>query len=194
MRWRRVLVAASLLALAGANVGWAVLASAYARLADTVLAADRHPGVVVVERHRDSVPAALPALASPPQPRAVRALAPLDWGRFGVMRLSSSAFVVDRALVDELLEDSKDLRSIVRVVPATANGRSVGMRLFGVGPDTLAGALGFENGDCLVSINGLPMAAPDQVLQAYAVLRTASVLDVRLRRRGKEMETRYYVE
>jgi len=63
----------------------------------------------------------------------------------------------------------------------------VGIRLFGVRPDTLLGALGLENGDRLQSINGFDMASPEKVLEAYARLRTADHLIVQVNRRGQNV-------
>ena len=69
-----------------------------------------------------------------------------------------------------------------RIVPEKENGKVVGIRLFGVKPDTLLGTLGMENGDRLEKINGFDMASPEKALEAYARLRTADHLTVSVNR------------
>ena len=203
VRWGSVLVAAGALGLAAGNVAWATLACSYERLAHTVIAAAQHPSVVVMPRQRVSgPPAAIPAAFRPPPPPAPpappppppRAFPPADLARFGVVKLSRSAYVVDRAVVDDLLEEQSEFGSPIRVVPVLVDGRPAGIGLHGIDPDSLAGVLGLQNGDCLLAMNGVPMTSPEQVLRAYAVLRAAHVLDVRLRRHGKPLEMRYYIE
>jgi len=70
----------------------------------------------------------------------------------------------------------------------------VGIRMFGVRPDTLLGTLGFQNGDRLESINGFNMASPEKALEAYARLRTASALNVKLSRRGQPVAIDYHIK
>jgi general secretion pathway protein C len=73
-----------------------------------------------------------------------------------------------------------------RIVPEKgADGKTVGIRLFGVRPNTLLGTLGLQNGDRLETINGFEMASPEKALEAYARLRTANKLAIKITRRGQ---------
>lgn len=83
------------------------------------------------------------------------------------------------------------LRSRVRVVPEQKNGQIIGIRLFGIGSDSLLAMLGLKNGDRLESINGFLLGSPDQALTAYARLRSANHLDVKLNRGGRPMMLGY---
>jgi general secretion pathway protein C len=58
----------------------------------------------------------------------------------------------------------------------------------------LLGTLGMENGDRLESINGFDMASPEKALEAYARLRTASNLNVKVNRRGKPVSIDYNIK
>jgi general secretion pathway protein C len=78
------------------------------------------------------------------------------------------------------------LRSL-RVVPEQKDGR-LGLRLFGIRPTSLLSTLGLKNGDRLESINGLNIASPEKALEAYARLRTAQHLRLRLERAGRPLE------
>jgi general secretion pathway protein C len=101
-----------------------------------------------------------------------------------IQRVSASEFNVDRQVVDKILENQAELMRSARIVPEQENGKVVGIRLFGIRPDTLLGTLGLENGDRLQTINGFDMASPEKALEAYARLRTADHLTVQVNRRG----------
>ncbi len=102
-----------------------------------------------------------------------------------IQRVSATEFNVDRSVVDKILENQAELMRSARIVPEQENGKVVGIRLFGIRPDTLLGTLGMENGDRLESINGFNMASPEKALEAYARLRTANHLTVAMNRKGK---------
>jgi len=76
----------------------------------------------------------------------------------------------------------------LRVVPEKKDGEIVGVRLFGIRPSSVLGALGLRNGDRLESINGFELTTPAKALEAYARLRTAERLHVRLDRSGRTLE------
>jgi general secretion pathway protein C len=79
------------------------------------------------------------------------------------------------------------LRSL-RVVPEQNASKLVGLRLFGIRPSSLLGTVGLRNGDRLESINGFSVASPEKALEAYARLRTAGRLHLRLERAGRPLE------
>jgi general secretion pathway protein C len=104
----------------------------------------------------------------------------------GIQKIGPNEYNIDRGVVDKILENQAELMRQARIVPETENGKVVGIRLYGVRPDTLLGVLGMENGDRLEKINGFDMASPEKALEAYARLRTADKLTVQLNRRGAE--------
>jgi len=79
------------------------------------------------------------------------------------------------------------LRSL-RVVPEQQDGKLVGLRLFGIRPGSLLSMLGLQNGDRLESINGFDITNPEKALEAYARLRTATRLSVRVVRLGRPLQ------
>jgi general secretion pathway protein C len=112
----------------------------------------------------------------------------------GIQKLSETEFKVDRGVVDKILENQAELMRQARIVPEQENGKVVGIRLFGVRPDTLLGTLGMENGDRLEKINGFDMTSPESALEAYARLRTADKLTVSINRRGQAMNVDYNIK
>jgi general secretion pathway protein C len=98
--------------------------------------------------------------------------------------VSDTEFHIDRSVVDNILENQAQLMRTARIVPEQKDGKVVGIRLFGIRPETLLGKLGLQNGDRLEAINGFEMASPEKALEAYARLRTADSLAVKVTRRG----------
>ncbi len=145
-----------------------------------------------------SAPSAAPAAAAaappPPAPAAGGASAISAEIKNGIQKLSDTEFKVDRGVVDKILENQAELMRQARIVPEQENGKVVGIRLFGVRPDTLLGTLGMENGDRLEKINGFDMTSPESALEAYARLRTADHLTVSLNRRGQPTNVDYNIK
>jgi general secretion pathway protein C len=140
-----------------------------------------------------SAEAAAPAAPEPPSGRRGPATVPPEIAS-KIHKISDTEFQVDRGVVDKILEDQAELMRSARIVPETKDGKVVGVRMFGIRPDTLLGTLGLQNGDRLESINGFNMASPEKALEAYARLRTASNLNVKVSRRGQPMSIDYRIK
>ena len=110
-----------------------------------------------------------------------------------IQKVSETEFNVDRAVIDNILENQATLMRSARIVPEQKDGKTVGIRLFGIRQDTLLGTLGMQNGDRLEKINGFDMASPEKALEAYARLRTATSLTVQVTRRGKPLTIEYKI-
>jgi general secretion pathway protein C len=138
-------------------------------------------------RTQPAVPAAAAApapTAAPEPPRNTGAPSlPADIAS-KIQKVSDTEFNIERSVVDKVLENQAELMKSARIVPEQKDGKVVGVRMFGIRPDTLLGALGLQNGDRLETLNGFNMASPEKALEAYARLRTASNLKVQVNRRG----------
>jgi general secretion pathway protein C len=111
-----------------------------------------------------------------------------------IQKVSETEFQVDRSVIDNILENQATLMRSARIVPEQKDGKTVGIRLFGIRQDTLLGTLGMQNGDRLEKINGFDMASPEKALEAYARLRTAESLNVQLTRRGQSLNIDYKIK
>jgi general secretion pathway protein C len=111
-----------------------------------------------------------------------------------IHKVSDNEFNVERAVIDNILENQADLMRSARIVPEKENDKVVGIRLFGIRADSLLGTLGIENGDRLSSINGFEMSDPQKALEAYSKLRTADHLTVAVNRRGKPMNIDFNIK
>jgi general secretion pathway protein C len=128
-----------------------------------------------------------------PTPRSGPGTVPADIAS-RIQKVSDTEFNVDRGVVDKILENQADLMRSARIVPENKDGKMVGIRLFGIRPDTLLGTLGLQNGDRLETINGFNMASPEKALEAYARLRTAQNLNVKVNRRGAPVSIDYRIK
>ena len=137
-----------------------------------------------------------PAAAPPPPPPAAAggASAVGDDIKKGIQKVGPTEFNIDRGVVDKILENQAELMRQARIVPEQENGKVVGIRLYGVRPDTLLGTLGMENGDRLEKINGFDMTSPEKALEAYARLRTSDHLTVSVNRRGAATNLDYNIK
>ena len=129
----------------------------------------------------------------PPPPSGGPSPVPADIAS-KIQRISDTEFNIDRSVVDKILENQAELMKSARIVPETKDGKVLGIRLFGIRPETLLGTLGLQNGDRLESINGFNMGSPEKALEAYARLRTASQLDVSVNRRGATVAITHHIK
>jgi general secretion pathway protein C len=132
--------------------------------------------------------------AAAPMPSAAPGTGVAEDIKKGIQRVGPNEFNVDRGVVDKILENQAELMRQARIVPEQENGKVVGIRLFGVRPDTLLGTLGMENGDRLQTINGFDMTSPEKALEAYARLRTADHLTIQINRKGTDQNLDYNIK
>ena len=97
-------------------------------------------------------------MAAGPPPAGAPGAVPQDIAS-KIQRVSANEFNVDRQVVDKILENQAELMKMARIVPEQENGKVVGIRLFGIRPDTILGTLGMENGDRRQQIKGFYMAS-----------------------------------
>lgn len=175
-----------------APVAWIPVAFAYTRLAmRMVVAIEDLDAATVQETKRSLAPAPPPALQpSAPQPPPGVPAVPVG---LGILKLSGSVFLVDRHVFDLAVESQADLMRMPRIVPDLEHGRVVGIRLFGVRPDSLLGLVGFENGDRLESINGFDVFTPDRVVEVYERLRTVDDVSIIVDRRQSKVRLQYHI-
>ena len=141
-----------------------------------------------------AAPTPAPSAAPPEPPKSTGApTLPSDIAS-KIQKISDTEYNIDRSVVDKILENQAELMRSARIVPEQKDGKVVGVRLFGIRPDTLLGTLGLQNGDRLETINGFNMASPEKALEAYARLRTASALNVKVNRRGTPVSVDYHIK
>lgn len=112
----------------------------------------------------------------------------------GIEKVNDTNYNLSRSMLNKVLDNAGRLIGIAAVAPLMEGGRSVGMRIYGIKPNTLLTKLGIQNGDVLESVNGQPLASPDSALGAYTTLRTADKFNLSVRRDGKSMMINYNLQ
>jgi len=111
----------------------------------------------------------------------------------GIESIDASHFRIERTLRDRLLENHLELMKTLRGGPDLVDGKVVGLRLMAAPLGSVPAALGLRAGDSLRSINGYSLASPEQMLEAFAKLRTAPFLEIQYVRAGQSLGMRLEV-
>jgi general secretion pathway protein C len=106
---------------------------------------------------------------------------------------NGNSCVVERALIDKLLQNTAMLATSARFVPSIKDGKPNGFKLYAIRPQSIFGRIGLQNGDTIKAINGSDMTTPDAALALYTKLRNASHLSVTVDRRGETVPLDYSI-
>jgi general secretion pathway protein C len=109
----------------------------------------------------------------------------------GIERVSDTNFNIQRTLLNKVLDSAGKLIGIAAIAPKMEGGKSIGMEIRGIRPDTLLTKLGIRNSDVLESVNGQPLSGPDDALDAYTTLRTSDKFTLSVQRDGKSVLITY---
>lgn len=111
----------------------------------------------------------------------------------GIHPLGEHRYEIERNTLERALGNLVRLAGWVKVAPEIRAGKPVGFRLSAVAAEGPFAKLGLRDGDLLVSVNGLAIATPENVLEAYGKLRTARRLTVGVVRAGRESAFEYVI-
>jgi hypothetical protein len=131
------------------------------------------------------IPVYLPAAERPPAPAAPAPprreakparpkQEPSDALKRGVRELGPGRYVVTREVLTQVLGNPAAFAKTAGVRPLIKDGRTVGMQLIRLRPDSPLRLLGLEKGDVLRHVNGNSLATPDGMLQALQMLRNGT--------------------
>ena len=111
----------------------------------------------------------------------------------GIRKLAERRYEIKRGTLEFALGHLGLLARSVRVMPDARDGKPFGFRLFAITADGPIARLGLRNDDVLVSINGLNIATPERVLDAYSKLKKAPHLVLGLIRERHEITQAYTI-
>lgn len=146
-------------------------------------------------------PATPPPVAKAPEPAAPPAEGEKKTGGVsedelnqGITMVSDTNYNVSRGLLDKVLSNQSELMRAARIIPFEENGRTVGVKVYGIRRSSLLGKLGIQNGDVLRTINGFDLSSPDSALEAYTKLREMDQFSIAMVRRGQARTMEYSVK
>jgi len=111
----------------------------------------------------------------------------------GVRRISDTEYDLARSSVELLLENQAELMRSARLVPRVSEGKTKGVRLFGIRASSPLAVLGLQNGDTLLAIQGHGLANPDEALAAYADMKKAKSIELKLERKDAILTITYHI-
>jgi hypothetical protein len=110
-----------------------------------------------------------------------------------VKRLADGVYEVDRSLVRELVTGAAKPTG-VRAIPVLDKvGGVTGLRMLGVRPGSVAGAIGLKSGDVLSAIDGEPIKTAQQLLDLYAKLDQTDKVELQGTRAGKPLAVQLHL-
>jgi len=111
-----------------------------------------------------------------------------------VVRDDDGLYHIPRALAEEVARDRSLVRSLVRrVTPYESDdGTPLGIQLHGVGG--LLSRVGVRDEDVLLSVNGIPLDAPQRGAAAARALRESPSITLVVYRNGRQVALRYALE
>ncbi|RMD86386.1 MAG: hypothetical protein D6808_03470 [Candidatus Dadabacteria bacterium] len=111
----------------------------------------------------------------------------------GIIEEEPGEFVIDEEELDKALDNLPLLLQQARAVPYFKNGRSVGLRLFAIRPNSFYSKIGLRNGDILKKINGKDLGDLSEALKLFEELKEERSFDVVIERNRVEKELHYEV-
>jgi general secretion pathway protein C len=108
-----------------------------------------------------------------------------------IQATGENEYLIDRAEVDNALENMSQLFTQIRAVPHFEGGQSTGFRLFAIRSGSLFDKIGLRNGDIIQKINGNPMNDPGKAMQLLEELRSESALSVEVIRNRQPQTLSY---
>lgn len=127
---------------------------------------------------------------TPPKPQARS-----GGSRFqdGIKEVSPGHFEVDRAMLDEQLNDLDNLIRQARVIPHYKRGKPAGFKIVGIRSSSIFRHLGLKTGDVLTSVGGEELTSINKALVLFEKLKSSDNLSLEFERRGKATTHEYAI-
>jgi len=152
------------------------------------------PGTMLASGPRGAV---TPRPVAPPRESPGEApSAPATQYADGVKQVGPWEYRIDRAMLNEQLQDLAKLGREARVIPNydKDSGTYKGFKLIGVRPNSLYRAIGIRSGDVIERINGEELSSPGKALELFTQLQTSSSITLDIMRRGQQHSISYKIE
>lgn len=120
--------------------------------------------------------------------------APLP-GAGEVKQVSANKFEINRK---DVLKYTTDMASVLQQAAMApkrnANGEIECFKFLSIQPGSIYTQLGFQNGDCIKSVNGELVDSPAKAMELYNALKTSNNIKLGVERDGKDSEFDYTVK
>jgi general secretion pathway protein C len=116
-------------------------------------------------------------------------------GPDAIRTVGKNAWRVDRRAVDEAMKNLNRFTGQIEVLPVNLrkDGQTDGFKVSSVRTPSVFSRIGLKNGDVLKYVNGMPLTGFDQVMQAYAKLRSAPAIQLSVLRGNRPVTLSYEI-
>ncbi|MBI9085335.1 MAG: hypothetical protein JEZ11_17200 [Desulfobacterales bacterium] len=101
---------------------------------------------------------------------------------------------ISKADIQPHLRNINSFMKQVRIRPFVENAKPSGLVLTGIGPESLLGRMGLQNGDILTRVNADAIVSTNDALKLYRGLKSSSAITLGVRRGGQPQEFNVQVE
>jgi len=111
--------------------------------------------------------------------------------RPGQARIQTTNTPMNRARLQQQLNNFPALLSQARVIPRMVDGKPGGFIISDIAPGSLYQQAGLQNGDIILSVNGEKITGAKQAMHMYETLKKAASIDLELMRAGQHRQIHY---
>lgn len=105
-----------------------------------------------------------------------------------------NSYVVDQAMIQNAVENPRQLMTEARLQPRYADGKQEGFIMMEIKKGGIYDHLGLRNGDVLLSINEFKLNDPETGLQAFTALRGAQSINLNVLRGDQPVTLNYQIK
>ena len=111
----------------------------------------------------------------------------------GIRQISEGQWVMDRAEIDNAVNNLPEVMTKARVVPNFVDGKSNGFRIFAIQEDSIYAKIGLQNGDILKRVNEIDVRDPQNFMQVFQQLKDETRITVDFVRNTEEKRFDYTI-
>lgn len=101
---------------------------------------------------------------------------------------------ISQDVLQNSMNDINELMTQVRVRPYFRRGKSEGLIVSQIQPDSIFAKLGLMNGDIISSVNGKQMSSPEEAFGFYSSLKSGGEVSIEITRRGQKKMLSYDIQ
>ena len=96
--------------------------------------------------------------------------------------------------IESALENLDQLMDQAQIRPHIEEGRPSGISITGIKPNTVFRKMRLRNGDIITGVNGNPIETVEDAMKVFGDVKSASELQVEIKRRGQKRVLNYKIE
>jgi general secretion pathway protein C len=106
----------------------------------------------------------------------------------------SRKITLNRANIDNALENIGQLMDQATIRPHIEDGRPAGIAITGIRPNAIFRKMRLRNGDVITGVNGRPIESVEDAISVFEDLTSSSEIKVDIKRRGRHQTLDYRIE